>query len=266
MSFPPPPHFSTPKTVNLKAFHAILLISLAGLACAQPYCLRNQRHGIESPNYYHPTVWVCTGDTLSVVTDANGQQVYTIDGFWITCDEITVDLWRWYSFVDRTPAKGDSLPVTGKSHEEIDRFLDVLTKSTNQEWRLPTRDEWLFAFHGGIFGDNYHFSGSNSHHFVAWSKTNSRGTLHPGGMLISNDLGINDMSGNAAEMVTIGDSIAYIGGCYLDNFDKPTEGNTVVPCVDFPPPPPEARGFRLVCREALSFNKDCERVFYSITQ
>lgn len=231
------------------------------MACAQPNCLGTQKHGIESPNYFHPTVWVCTGDTISVDLGGDGQTIYTIDGFWITCDEITRDVWRWYSFVDRTPQKDDSLPVTDKNSEEINKFIEVLTISTNQAWRLPTRDEWLFAFRGGIFGDDYHFSGSNRHSFVAWSKTNSQGILHPGGMLIGNDLGINDMSGNAAEMVTVGDSIAFMGGCYLDDFDNPKAENAVSPSVNFPLPPPEARGFRLVYHEPLKFNKYCERVF-----
>lgn len=238
-------------------------------------------HGIESPNYTYPTVWVCTGDTLSVDT-VDGLTITTIDGFWITCDEITRDVWRWYSYIDRTPAEGDNLPITNVSREGFDKFMDMFNKSYRQKWRLPTLKEWVFAFKGGIFGEQHRFSGSERHILVAWSKGNSRGVLHPVGERIGNDLGIHDMSGNAAEMVTVGDSIVYVGGSYLDDFDETEKGKVIgyrlgvidadastekekqeeiTPCVVFPVPPPEARGFRLVCHEPLRFNKDCERVY-----
>lgn len=249
-----------------------LLLCLAGILYAQPDCLRTQTHGVESPNHFHPTVWVCTGDTLSVDKDANGETITTIDGFWITCEEITRDLWRWYSFVDRNPAEDDNLPATGKSGQEIDKFLDILNKSTHQTWRLPTREEWLLAFRGGIFGNDHSYSGSERHNLVAWSRSNSGGMIHPVGERIANDLDIHDMSGNAAEMVTTGDSIVFLGGCYLDKMENQmslvpeaknhtTRADGFKPMVDFPMPPPEACGFRIVCHEPLKFNNNCERIF-----
>ncbi len=224
--------------------------------------MRTQIHGIESRSRSIPTVWVCTGDTLSVDTDADGQTITTIDGFWITCYEMTRDVWIWYLRVEHWgDSIGANLPATGMNREELDTFFDMLNKTTRQVWRLPTRDEWLFAFRGGLFGEEHSFAGSENHTFVAWSRANSGGKIHPYAERIPNDLGIYDMSGNAAEMVTVGDSIACIGGCYLDDFGKKHPKGKTSPCVDFPQPPNEARGLRIVCHEPLKFNQDCERIF-----
>ena len=251
----------------------ILLVMLAaGCLYAQPDCLRTQVHGIESPSQSHEIVWVCSGDTLTVDTNSNGEVITTVDGFWITCSEVTRDIWRWYYMMDAKASADDNLPITGISQEEFDKFIDVFNKSYHQTWRLPTRDEWLFAFRGGLFGGDYAFSGSNRPDFVAWSKSNSDGKLHPVGERIANDLGIYDLSGNAAEMATDGDSIVYLGGCYLDslcetqiteNGERRTEnGERRAENVDYSIPPTEARGFRLVCHEPLKFTSNCERVFY----
>lgn len=248
----------------MKHFSIALLICLVGTLCAQPDCLRTQKSCIESPAYIRPTVWVCTGDTLSVDTDANGQTVTTIDGFWICCNELTNDIWRWYGSMEREITPYDNMPVTNVSKEELNKFLDILNKSIHLNWRLPTREEWLFAFCGGIFGDTHTYAGSEHHAMVAWSKANSGNKLHPISERIPNDLDIFDMSGNAAEMVTVGDSIAFIGGCYIDNFgpdkkNKKEQGAS--PRVDFPTPPPEACGIRLVCHQPLKFNIYCERIY-----
>ncbi|MBQ6956512.1 MAG: SUMF1/EgtB/PvdO family nonheme iron enzyme [Bacteroidales bacterium] len=242
----------------IKHFLTSLLFCFAAAVYAQPDCLRTQWHGIESPNCYHTIVWVCTGDTLSVDTNAYGEVITTVGGFWITCEELTRDVWRWYSFSDRNVADDDSLPVTGIDKKQVDTFLDIFNKSLRQQWRLPTREEWLFAFRGGLFGGDYAFSGSNRHVLVAWSKSNSGGRLHPVGERIANVLDIHDMSGNVSEMVTVGDSIVCIGGCYLDDMES---GERSMPKVDFPMPPPEAVGFRIIYPEPLKFNRYCERVF-----
>lgn len=249
-----------------------ILATFAGTLQAQNDCLRRQFHGLESPTQTHPTVWVCTGDTLSVNVSESGDTITTIDGFWITCHEVTRDLWKWYYHINRNAEPGDLLPITGVSSVQIDSFLTMLNLSLGQKWRLPTRDEWLFAFKGGIFSEGYRYAGSNHPDWVAWSKANSGGRLHAGGERVANELGICDMSGNAAEMVTQGgrdlpgpaiqgDTIILMGGCYLDDL-KPLRNNTIqTSTVCYPVPPQEAQGFRIIFRESLKFNKHCERVF-----
>lgn len=251
--------------ISISYLLSSFLLCLATTLSAQPDCLRTQTHGIESRSRFIPTVWVCTGDTLAVTVDDDGQTITTVDGFWITCYEMTRDVWIWYLRVEHWgDSVGANLPATGMSQAELDKFFDMLIKTTGQNWRIPTKEEWLLAFRGGIFGDNHKFSGSNRHTFVAWSRDISNGKLHPVAERIPNDLGIYDMSGNAAEMVTVGDSIVCIGGSYLDDFGKngkAKQKNDISPCVDFPQPPPEARGLRIVCREPLKFNANCERIF-----
>lgn len=175
---------------------------------------------------------------------------------------MTRDVWIWYLRVEYWgDSLGANLPATGMSKEELDTFFDMLNKTTHHVWRLPTRDEWLFAFRGGLFGEEHTFAGSENHTFVAWSRANSCGKIHPSAERIPNDLGIYDMSGNAAEMVTVGDSVVCIGGCYLDDFEGKCLKNKKTPCVDFPQPPAETRGLRIVCHEPLKFNQYCERIF-----
>ncbi len=66
-------------------------------------------------------------------------------------------------------------------------------------FRLPTEAEWEFAAKGGINSKNYNFSGSNNPDKCGWYLDNSDGHPHEGGKLVSNELGIYDMSGNVWE-------------------------------------------------------------------
>lgn len=83
-------------------------------------------------------------------------------------------------------------------------------------YRLPTIDEWYYAAHGGVAGEQTNFAGSNELDEVAWHKGNSgkansnesgnRGTM-PVGLKKANELGIYDMTGNTSEWI-----YAYSGG------------------------------------------------------
>lgn len=66
-------------------------------------------------------------------------------------------------------------------------------------YRVPSEDEWNFAYKGGIKSKNFKFAGSDNLDEVAWCKTNHDGNFHEVGLLKPNELGIYDMEGNVAE-------------------------------------------------------------------
>lgn len=76
----------------------------------------------------------------------------------------------------------------------------------NCEWsasgyRLPSEMEWMFAAKGGIYSNNYTYSGGNDLDEVAWYNANSGGSAHKVGQKLPNELGLYDMSGNLWEWV-----------------------------------------------------------------
>jgi len=72
-------------------------------------------------------------------------------------------------------------------------------------YRLPTEAQWEFAAKGGVTGETFTFSGSNTVGDVAWTWENSEfgGIRSPRmvGLLDANGLGLHDMSGNVLEWV-----------------------------------------------------------------
>lgn len=223
---------------------------LAGIA--QPLWLNDVSQGLESRHFFYTTKWICTGDTLAVEnTESNGVLV-KLDGFWITCNEITNDLWHWYIAQDLELIEDALIPKTAVSPKEIEAFCHQINISTHAKWRLPTRKEWLFAFHGGLFSEGYIYSGSNRADLVAWTKGNSGGKPHVGGQRIANELGLYDLSGNVAEMATEGDSIVFLGGSFDEEPIKGDQSST---------PQAKACGFRLVWHQPLWFDSYGQRIF-----
>lgn len=86
--------------------------------------------------------------------------------------------------------------------------------------RCPTREEWLYAAKGGAHSNGYDYAGSNDPDAVGWwGWPGGDVFLRPPGQKAPNELGIYDMSGNAAEflypLTTGGNSlgtVSIIGG------------------------------------------------------
>lgn len=222
------------------------LMCLICSANAQPYCLAEQESALESRHYRYDTHWICTGDTLEIFSCEDGT-FYLVDGFWITCNEVTQDLFEWYMGFNPSDMKGDLYPVTNINVDEAYSFCEKISETTRLSWTIPTESQWQFAFKGGLFSEGYRYSGSDRLDLVAWTTVNSSNELHVGGQRISNELGLFDMSGNVAEMVVCDDTVRYAGGCYQfspSEFDNSPQH----------PIPANCRGLRIICHQPLWFN------------
>jgi len=98
-------------------------------------------------------------------------------------------------------------PVIHVSWNDAVAFCKWLKHKTGEDFRLPTEAEWEYAAKGGDESRGYEFSGGDDVYDVGWYWYNSYDVgeedpdfgIHPVGRKQSNEIGLYDMSGNAAE-------------------------------------------------------------------
>lgn len=144
------------------------------------------------------------GDTQFTMVNVDGtdEMIWTYDcnhDFAIGQTEVTQALWR--AVMGENPANytGDDRPVDNISWYDCQAFIEKLNELTGLSFRLPLREEWVYAASGGAITQQYSYSGSNSLDEVAWSGRNSGGESHDVATLKANELGIYDMAGNVWE-------------------------------------------------------------------
>ncbi|MBR7027940.1 MAG: formylglycine-generating enzyme family protein [Bacteroidaceae bacterium] len=127
----------------------------------------------------------------------------TVSDFAICKTEVTQQLWQAVMGKNPSHEQDDPLkPVENVSWNDCQEFIKKLGQMTGHEYRLPTEAEWEYAARGGSKSKGTRFSGGDDVDAVANYHRDDNpiaGRLAGVGVLQANELGLFDMSGNAAE-------------------------------------------------------------------
>ncbi len=181
------------------------------------------------------------------------------DTFYMADKEVTQALWNEVMGPDTHKFLYDrpDLPAMSMTPDDCERLIEALNKETGMEFRLPTSDEWMFAYRGGPEGSGHRYSGSDDPSDVCWLKEN-RANPQKIGRKKPNALGLYDMLGNVSELTKdkpSGISILRRGGSdiyHVCGLDWTSEPDSVQPRLPYSKVRHDAKarlgvGLRLVC-------------------
>ncbi|MCB0634138.1 MAG: formylglycine-generating enzyme family protein [Lewinella sp.] len=122
-----------------------------------------------------------------------------VPSFYIGKYAVTQRLWKALVGTNNANFHGEKKPMEEVSWEDAQNFIVKLNRETGKSFRLPTEAEWEYAARGGQYSQKYLYAGSDKLKQVGWYFENSGGETHEVGLLMGNELGIHDMSGNIYE-------------------------------------------------------------------
>lgn len=129
----------------------------------------------------------------------------TVGDFQICKVEVTQEIWQLVMGKNPSHEQDDPLkPVENVSWNDCQEFIKKFGALTGHQFRLPTEAEWEFAARGGNKSKGTIYAGSENVDDVANYHLDDNpieGRLSAVGVLQPNELGLFDMSGNAAEWV-----------------------------------------------------------------
>ena len=137
----------------------------------------------------------------------------TVGSFSIGQTEVTQELWKTVmgynpsmNKYEGSPFLTDTIspvmPVEQVSWDACQEFVAALNELTGLTFSLPTSREWEFAARGGVKTCGYRYAGGNLVATVAWCASDVKGPgqlSHRIALLLPNELGLYDMSGNVEE-------------------------------------------------------------------
>ncbi len=169
-----------------------------------------------------------------------------VDSFYMGKYPVTQS--QWQAVMNNNPSgfKGENRPVERVSWEDVQEFIEQLNTETRKTFRLPTEAEWEYAVRGGKYSQGYTYAGSDKLKQVGWYTENSNGETSEVGLLLANELGLYDMSGNVLE---------WCEDDWHDNYQGAPEDGSA--WIDYPD-----RGSVSVLRGGTCFNAsvDCRTV------
>jgi len=171
----------------------------------------------------------------------------TFGGFWMGTTEITQAMWVLVMGkpLPHWDVLCDSLPATVTDVQQALSFVKRINDKRGLGATLPTKDQWLFAAKGGHYSEGYQYPGSNRLDYVAWTKNNSKGRIHPVAQRVPNEIGLYDMYGNVAEIVRNEDGSYELMG--FDYRDVPVAHPATSPAEG------KAMGFRICYPQFMPF-------------
>lgn len=208
--------------------------------------------------------------------------VHSRSGFAISKTEVTQELYELIMEKNPSSFKGKNLPVENVSYYDALVFCNLLSMEMDVEpvysvdgitdpaqwdslesgdwyglkmspvatgFRLPTKEEWLFAARGGVEKTENKYIGGDDVDELAWYSVNSDRTTHESAQKEPNEIGVYDMNGNVWEWCWDGASKLrpnkfIIGGGY----DTSKNGTTLTNCVSelIPTTKNPNTGFRII--------------------
>lgn len=175
---------------------------------------------------FEPEMVFVEGGTFQMGSNkglSNASPVHSVNLSSFNIGKYEVTQAQWIAIMGYNPSSHsdcDNCPVDGVSWNEVQEYLKKLNFQTGKSYRLPTEAEWEYSALGGKFSKGYLFSGSNNGDSAGWFKSNSFNITHEVGRLISNELGIYDMSGNVCE---------WCGDWYVSSYPRSSQNNPTGP-------------------------------------
>ena len=198
-------------------------VNVADVTTLIDYLLQRESSQYFDPKYRpsYPEIVVPEGAEVYTVNDVSFAMVPvdTVDGngnivrkMSIGLTEVTNELWT--AVMGNSPLPATLLnvpclrwPVMSVGYYDCIAFIDSLNSLTGRQFRLPSRDEWLYAAHGALLYHQYQYAGSDDISEVGWIGSTSPGgswlyVICPIATKAPNELGLYDMTGNVSEWIT----------------------------------------------------------------
>jgi len=139
------------------------------------------------------------GDAESGRSEEQPVQEVTVPSFYMGKYPVTQEVCQAVMGKNPSNFRGAKRPVEQVSWEDAKVFITKLYEKTGKSFRFPSEAEWEFAARGGNRSEGYLYSGSDKLSQVGWYDKNSDDQTHEVGLLLPNELGLYDMSGNVWE-------------------------------------------------------------------
>ena len=139
------------------------------------------------------------GEDNGEYDDESPAHEVNVKDFYMGKFQVTQNIWEWVMNNNPSGFKGELKPVDSVSWLDGKEFIQKLNDITGKAFRFPTEAEWEYAARGGLYRQGFIYSGSDKLSQVAWNKSNSNNETHEAGLLLPNELGLYDMSGNVWE-------------------------------------------------------------------
>lgn len=168
----------------------------------------SEKHVVTLDNFYMGKFEVTIGEFRKFINETHYKtdieklendnicKTILINGHHTKFDDLN---WEYDEIGIKRPPNSDNFPIVYVSWYDASAYCNWLSSKTEKKYRLPTEAEWEYAAKGGMYRENFMYSGGNDLLSLGWFEQNSNNEINRVGLKKPNILGIYDMSGNVAE-------------------------------------------------------------------